>query len=132
MDNGQKWTNSHQRAPWEMDGRWTDKKKLMLETALEEEAYNEGSSTLWNKQAVEGEGDGKWVWEAHSPFVRWKERKGNERNMIEKFKPLRSSLTITIISTSSFEWGNGRRKFIKVYFDFTILYSWSFSFFVFY
>jgi hypothetical protein len=29
-----------------MDGRWTDKKKLMLETALEEEAYNEGSSTL--------------------------------------------------------------------------------------
>ncbi len=52
--------------------------------------------------------------------------------MIEKFKTLRSSLTITIISTSSFEWGNGRRKFIKAYFDFTILCFWSFSFFVFY
>jgi hypothetical protein len=105
----------------------------MLESALEEELTRKvreicETNKLWRQRGWEN------GCEKHILLLlgerKGKERKGND--MIEKFKTLRSSLTITIISTSSFEWGNGRRKFIKVYFDFTILCFWSFSSFVFY
>jgi hypothetical protein len=89
-----------------------------LESALEEELTTKvrvlcETNKLWRRQRG-------WEMDVRSTFLLLLgERKGND--MIAKFKTLRSSLTITIISTSSFEWGNGRRKFIKVYFDFTIL-----------
>lgn len=110
---------------------WCNIDNFILESALEEELTRKvrvlcETNKLWWQR------DRKWVWEAHSPFVRWKERKGKEMTWLKSSKLWEVAWLFTIISTSSFEWGNGRRKFIKVYFDFTILCFWSFSFFVFY
>jgi hypothetical protein len=78
----------------------------MLESALEEELTRKVRALCETKQAVEAKGMGNGCEKHILPLLG--ERKGT--NMIEKFKTLRSSLTITIISTSIFRMGKWKAK----------------------